>query len=212
MRKMTTTSETELGFSAAIPARQSASGGTARAAQPTDIDSLLMLQVAREDSESALRTLIDKWKNPLVSFVYASTRDFQLAEDIAITVFRKLYNARESYRAEAKFSTFLFRIAHNEIITEYRKRQARPAETDDIADIDLPAPSDSGAKLRDIEEAFAAAVDKIPSKQREAITLLVRNELPYAEIADIMGESVASVKTLVNRARARLRESMKDYI
>ncbi len=212
MRKMTTTSETELGFPETIPAPKSASGGRARPEQPTDIDSLLMLQVAREDSESALRTLVDKWKNPLVSFVYASTRDFQLAEDIAITVFRKLYNARQSYRAEAKFSTFLFRIAYNEIITEYRKRQVRPAATDDISDIDLPAPADSGARLRDIEEAFAAAVDKIPPKQREAITLLVKNELSYAEIAEIMGESVASVKTLVNRARARLREAMKDYI
>lgn len=212
MQKMTTTSETNLGFPEAIPARQSASGVRTRADPPTDADSLLMLQIARDDSESALRTLIDKWKNPLVSFVYASTRDFQLAEDIAITVFRKLYNARKSYRAEAKFSTFLFRIAYNEIITEYRKRQARPAATDDIADVDLPAPSDSRAKLRDIEDAFAAAVDKIPPKQREAITLLVKNELSYAEIADIMGESVASVKTLVNRARARLRESMKDYV
>lgn len=212
MQKMTTTSETNLGFPEAIPARQSASGVRTRAEPPTDADSLLMLQIARDDSESALRTLIDKWKNPLVSFVYASTRDFQLAEDIAITVFRKLYNARKSYRAEAKFSTFLFRIAYNEIITEYRKRQARPAATDDIADVDLPAPSDSGAKLRDIEDAFAAAVDKIPPKQREAITLLVKNELSYAEIADIMDESVASVKTLVNRARARLRESMKDYV
>ena len=201
-----------MGFPETIPAPKSASGGRARPEQPTDIDSLLMLQVAREDSESALRTLVDKWKNPLVSFVYASTRDFQLAEDIAITVFRKLYNARQSYRAEAKFSTFLFRIAYNEIITEYRKRQVRPAATDDISDIDLPAPADSGAKLRDIEEAFAAAVDKIPPKQREAITLLVKNELSYAEIAEIMGESVASVKTLVNRARARLREAMKDYI
>ncbi len=201
-----------MGFPEAIPARQSASGVRTRAEPPTDADSLLMLQIARDDSESALRTLIDKWKNPLVSFVYASTRDFQLAEDIAITVFRKLYNARKSYRAEAKFSTFLFRIAYNEIITEYRKRQARPAATDDIADVDLPAPSDSGAKLRDIEDAFAAAVDKIPPKQREAITLLVKNELSYAEIADIMDESVASVKTLVNRARARLRESMKDYV
>lgn len=201
-----------MGFPEAIPARQSALGVRTRAEPPTDADSLLMLQIARDDSESALRTLIDKWKNPLVSFVYASTRDFQLAEDIAITVFRKLYNARKSYRAEAKFSTFLFRIAYNEIITEYRKRQARPAATDDIADVDLPAPSDNGAKLRDIEDAFAAAVDKIPPKQREAITLLVKNELSYAEIADIMGESVASVKTLVNRARARLRESMKDYV
>lgn len=201
-----------MGFPETIPAPKSASGGRARPEQPTDIDSLLMLQVAREDSESALRTLVDKWKNPLVSFVYASTRDFQLAEDIAITVFRKLYNARQSYRAEAKFSTFLFRIAYNEIITEYRKRQVRPAATDDISDIDLPAPADSGARLRDIEEAFAAAVDKIPPKQREAITLLVKNELSYAEIAEIMGESVASVKTLVNRARARLREAMKDYI
>ena len=176
-----------------------------------DVDAGLMREVAG-GSEAALTMLVEKWKNPLVNFIYASTRDFQLSEDIALTVFRKVYNARHSYRAEAKFSTFIFKIARNEVISEFRKNQARPASPTDFSDVVVAAPESSEGRLGDINEAFDKALAALPEKQRTAISLLVREELSYAEIAEIMGESVAAVKTLINRARVFLRESLKDFV
>ena len=86
--------------------------------------------------------------------MYSSTRDFQLAEDIALTTFQKLYNAKASYKPTAKFSTFLFRIAHNETINEFRKNQVRPADPTDMSEMAISAPEDSSKKCSDITEAF----------------------------------------------------------
>lgn len=176
----------------------------------TSIDENLMLDVAN-GSEHALRMLIEKWKNPLVNFIYTSTRDFQLAEDIAITSFRKLYQARESYQPSAKFSTYLFKIARNELINEFRKTQVRPSEPTDFSQMSIQAPDETTSERTEITEAFENALEKLPEKQRTAISLLVQEELSYAEIAEIMDESIPSVKTLINRARTYLRQAMKDF-
>ncbi len=175
-----------------------------------DADALLMRRIAA-GSEGALALLIEKWKNPLINFIYTSTGDFQLSEDIAMTVFGKVYNARAAYRAQSKFSTYLFKIARNEIITQFRKSQSRPFAPTDFDDMPLPAPKDSSAECSDIESAFDAALSALPEKQRTAITLYVREELPYADIAEIMREGVPAVKTLINRARAYLRDALKDF-
>lgn len=185
-------------------------GGSGAVCAREDTDAGLMREIA-EGSEAALTMLIEKWKNPLVNFVYASTHDFQLSEDIALSVFRKVYNARHSYRAEAKFSTFIFKIARNEVISEFRKNQVRPVSPTDFSDTVVAAPESSEGRLGDINEAFEKALAALPEKQRTAISLLVREELSYAEIAEIMGESIPAVKTLINRARVFLRESLKDF-
>ncbi len=185
-------------------------GGSGAVCAREDTDAGLMREIA-EGSEAALTMLIEKWKNPLVNFVYASTHDFQLSEDIALSVFRKVYNARHSYRAEAKFSTFIFKIARNEVISEFRKNQVRPVSPTDFSDAVVAAPEGSEGRLGDINEAFEKALAALPEKQRTAISLLVREELSYAEIAEIMGESIPAVKTLINRARVFLREALRDF-
>ena len=164
-----------------------------------DEDARLMREIA-DGSERALALLIEKWKNPLINFIYTSTGDFQLSEDIAMTVFSRVYNARGSYRAQAKFSTYLFKIARNEIINQFRKSKTRPMET-----------SDAVAECKDIEEAFSRALAALPEKQRTAISLLVREELSYAEISEVMQESVPSVKTFINCARGYLRAALKEF-
>ncbi len=174
-----------------------------------DIDENLMREVMN-DSEHALRMLIEKWKNPLVNFIYSSTRDFQLSEDIAITAFQKLYAARKSYQSTAKFSTYLFKIARNLLISQYRKNQVRPTTDADISELSI-ATEGSSEKNKEVREAFENAITTLPVKQREAISLLVQEDLSYAEIAEIMNESVPSVKTLINRARTFLREAMKEF-
>ena len=67
------------------------------------------------------------------------------------------------------------------------------------------------AECKDIEEAFSRALAALPERQRTAISLLVREELSYAEISEVMQESVPSVKTLINRAREYLRAALKEF-
>ena len=71
-----------------------------------DEDSILMLEVAG-GSDHAFRMLVEKWKNALINFFYRSTANASTSEDLAQQTFINLYRARESYKAKAKFSTYL---------------------------------------------------------------------------------------------------------
>ncbi|MBO6102735.1 MAG: hypothetical protein J6P03_05720, partial [Opitutales bacterium] len=89
-------------------------------AQGADEDSLLMLQAAK-GSEQSFRILVEKWKNPLMNFFYRSIGNAATAEDLTQSAFINLYRAGSSYSASAKFSSYLFKIARNLLINEYRR-------------------------------------------------------------------------------------------
>ena len=66
-------------------------------------------------------------------------------------------------------------------------------------------------RVAELDEAFQRAIAQLPPEQRTAILLVVQQELPYEDIAEIMGVPVSSVKTWIHRARSRLRELLKDF-
>jgi len=176
-----------------------------------DADSLLMLKV-RGGDEKALEALIDKWKNPLVNFFYRSLGSYGSAEDLAQMTFVRVYRSASRYEPRAKFSTYLFHVARRLLINEYRHRQRKPFET--VDPIELPAVSDSddARELGEIEEAFNQAVGRLPEKHATALLLLKQQELSYEEIASLMDASVGAVKTWIFRARAQLKEELRDML
>src|ERR1700678_2933191 len=97
------------------------------AAQP-DPDAALMLRVKRGD-RAAFAELVDKYKQPVMNFIYRSLRDETEAEDLAQNVFLQVYKSRSRYKQTAKFSTWLFTIARNLCLNELRRRSRHPAES-----------------------------------------------------------------------------------
>ncbi len=93
-----------------------------------DPDAVLMLRVKRGD-RAAFAELVEKYKQPVMNFIYRSLRDETEAEDLAQNVFLQVYKSRSRYKQTAKFSTWLFTIARNLCLNELRRRSRHPAES-----------------------------------------------------------------------------------
>jgi RNA polymerase sigma-70 factor (ECF subfamily) len=188
-----------------------------------DPDAALMLRVKRGD-RAAFAGLVDKYKQPVMNFIYRSLRDEIETEDLAQNVFLQVYKSRSRYQQTAKFSTWLFTIARNLCLNEIRRRSRHPAESIEEAHAehdDQPrqqyedksqiAPPDKllhGELARKIEEALA----ELPENQRAAILLCRQDELSYEEIAEVLDCSLSATKSLIHRGRETLKEKLKPYL
>jgi RNA polymerase sigma-70 factor, ECF subfamily len=189
----------------------------------TDPDAALMLRAKRGD-RAAFAELVEKYKQPVMNFVFRSLRDEIEAEDLAQNVFLQAWKSRGRYRQTAKFSTWLFTIARNLCLNEIRRRSRHPAESIEEAHAeheDQPrqqyedksqiAPPDKllhGELAQKIEEALA----ELPEAQRTAILLCRQDELSYEEIAEILDCSLSATKSLIHRGRETLKEKLKPYL
>ena len=189
----------------------------------TDPDAALMLRAKRGD-RAAFAELVEKYKQPVMNFVFRSLRDEIEAEDLAQNVFLQVYKSRARYKQTAKFSTWLFTIARNLCLNEIRRRSRHPAESIEEAHAeheDLPrqqyedksqiAPPEKllhGELAQKIEEALAG----LPENQRTAILLCRQDELSYEEIAEILDCSLSATKSLIHRGRETLKEKLKPYL
>ncbi|HVU07819.1 MAG TPA: sigma-70 family RNA polymerase sigma factor [Verrucomicrobiae bacterium] len=192
-------------------------------AAQTDPDAALMLRVKRGD-RAAFAELVDKYKQPLMNFIFRSLRDEAEAEDLAQNVFLQVYKSRSRYRQTAKFSTWLFTIARNLCLNEIRRRARHPAESleevhaehedqprqqfEDKQNILPPEKLLHGELAQKIEEALA----ELPENQRSAILLCRQDELSYEEIAEILDCSLSATKSLIHRGRETLKEKLKPYL
>src|SRR5579871_254381 len=146
----------------------------------SDPDAALMLRVKRGD-RAAFAQLVEKYKQPVMNFIYRTLRDETEAEDLAQNVFLQVYKSRDRYERTAKFSTWLFTIARNLCLNEIRRRTRHPAESleethtehEDLPQrqyedtkVALPAETALHSELeKKIEEALA----ELPENQRTAI-------------------------------------------
>ncbi len=178
-----------------------------------DEDAELMMAVAQGD-ESALAQLIRKWQGPLINFFYRSLGSVEQAEDLTQLVFVRIYRAADKYQPVARFSTYLFHIARRLLINEFRRRQRKPLETMDPAELRAVDTSSGRDQQRmfELEEAFQQALTKLTEDQRTAILLLKQQELSYEEIAETMNQSVAAVKTHIFRGRQKLKEVLRKIM
>ncbi len=190
---------------------------------PPDPDAALMLRVKRGD-RAAFTALVEKYKQPVMNFVFRSLRDEAEAEDLAQNVFVQVWKSRARYERTAKFSTWLFTISRNLCLNEIRRRARHPAESleeshpenDDQPSrqyedkkIFLPAENMLHGELaRKIDEALA----DLPENQRTAILLCRQDELSYEEIAEVLDCSLSATKSLIHRGRETLKEKLKPYL
>ena len=188
-----------------------------------DPDAALMLRVKQGDA-AAFTVLVEKYKQPITNLVWRTVRDETEAEDIAQNVFVQAWKSAPRYQATAKFSTWLFTIARNLCLNEFRRRSRHPAESldqmrDDSDDQPLHQVVDkriTGAQdelLRgELEHKVDAAIAALPENQRVALGLCRQEELSYEEIAEVLGCSLSATKSLIHRARETLKARLKPYL
>src|SRR6202142_1243578 len=123
----------------------------------------IMLQVKAGD-DSAFEYLVQKYRRPIVSFMYRMGRSNAVAEDLAQEVFLRVYRSRESYEASAKFTTWLYRIATNLAVNHARDtRHERPENT-----VSLDEPDDESGRTLDLPDRTPSAEETIVRRERVA--------------------------------------------
>ena len=188
-----------------------------------DSDSALMLRVKQGD-RSAFEALVEKYKQPVLNFIYRTIDDPNEAEDLAQTVFLQVYRAADRYRVSAKFSTWLFTIARNLCLNEIRRRARHPADSLDAVRADgedepLRQYEDvrgfSAAETalhRELARKIEEAITELPEAQRTALLLYREEELCYEDICQVLGCSLSATKSLIHRARETLKAKLKPYL
>ena len=188
-----------------------------------DPDAVLMLRVKRGD-RAAFAELVEKYKQPVMNFVYRSLRDETEAEDLAQNVFLQVYKSRARYERTAKFSTWLFTIARNLCLNEIRRRSRHPAESLEATHAehdDLPSRQYEDKKVLlatdnvlhgELADKIEQALAALPELQRSAILLCRQDEVSYEEIAEILGCSLSATKSVIHRGRETLKEKLKPYL
>ncbi|MGH9713232.1 MAG: RNA polymerase sigma factor [Candidatus Acidiferrales bacterium] len=187
----------------------------------TRTDVQLMLDVKAGD-EASFDLLLQKYRLPLVNFLYRMVRDSATAEDLAQEVFLRVYRARKQYAPSAKFTTWLFRIATNLALNSVRDNRYRrmqvsidaPVEEDE-APIQVPARGlriDEHMVERDRAEFIRRAIATLPEKQRVAVLLHKYEEMDYGEIARILECSESALKSLLFRAYETLRVQLAPLV
>jgi RNA polymerase sigma-70 factor (ECF subfamily) len=160
----------------------------------------------------------------MLGFMYRVARNTSVAEELAQEVFLRVYRARQTYNAEAKFSTWLYRIASNLSVNYVRDTKYERPEmsvsldepdddsglTIDVADSSLNA--EQSILRRERMEAIRKHVQALPERQREAVIMHKYQGMDYRQIADVLKISESATKSLLFRAYETLRDRLKDFV
>jgi len=181
-------------------------------------DEELIAEFQLNNTINAFEILVQRYKNPLTNFVYRFLGDYEACSDVVQETMIKFYRNKDSYKSIAKFSTWIYTIAGNLARTEYQIRRRRQIFSinsygEENENYEIPDESyrpdimtDSVIKEKIIQKALL----KVSRAYREAVILRDIQELSYEEIAEIMGLTVGTVKSRINRGRAQLQKLLKN--
>jgi len=186
-------------------------------------DAAIMLRVAEGD-EAGFNYLATKYHRPMIHFLYRMVGNQAVAEELAQEVFLRVYRARSSYRAEARFTTWLYRIATNLAVNHARdtrhERNAQTVyldqpdpETGTTPDVADDEPTVEQQLMRD--ERMAAIrlhVMALPERQRMAVLMHKYQGMDYRQIGEVLKLSESATKSLLFRAYQTLRDKLKDFV
>jgi RNA polymerase sigma-70 factor (ECF subfamily) len=193
----------------------------ARAESYTDAEVMLRLKAG---DQTAFDYLVQKYRRPLVSFMYRMARNTAAAEDLAQEVFLRVYRSRQTYEASAKFTTWLYRIATNLAVNHARDtRHERPEVTVSLDEpdeetgttLDLAAgtiTAEEALVRRERTLAIRSKVEALPERQRLAVIMHKYQQMDYKQIADVLKLSESATKSLLFRAYETLRQQLKEFV
>lgn len=193
--------------------------------EAVDPDVRLMLQV-RDDNAAAFEELVLRYQGRVITLLEHVVGGREQAEDVAQEVFLRVFRARKTYRAEARFATWFFKIANN-VASNSRRTLARRREVG----VGGPRPDQSGensleemataasgwmpvrrADKTERAEVVREAIECLNERQRMAILLSKFEDMSYEDISETMGMSVKATKSLLSRARENLRVLLAPYM
>ncbi len=178
--------------------------------------------LARQGREAAYRELIGRYQRPVFSLIYRLVRDREKSEDLAQETFIKVLNALDRYDPSYKFSSWIFKIAHNTSLDHLRKKEPQTLSLDGSPHAETAAEQEASviqalsteetpedyAASRELGATLEQAIGKLRPEYRTAIVMCHVEGRPYEEIAEIMGVPLGTIKTYIHRARNELKKEL----
>ena len=170
--------------------------------------------------EESFEELVRRYQRPIVAYVYRMVGDYDSALDLTQEVFIRIYNSLGRYRPEFKFSTWIYRIAHNAAIDHLRRSDSSRTEDLEVEGeggqtfqrplaSKAPTPeqlSERNERRGEIEEV----IRQLPPAYRELIVLRHAHDFSYDEIAEVTGLPLGTVKNRIFRAREAMRAHLVE--
>lgn len=175
-----------------------------------------LVQLTLQDKEF-FKYLVERYEAKLLRYVRRlSNISLEEAQDILQEIFIKVYLNLNDFDQDLKFSSWIYRIAHNETINHFRHRQRRPVAVDldsdkvflgaTRADLNLELELDRVYKIEEVQQALG----RLESKYREVILFKYMDDKGYQEISDILKKPLGTVATLLNRAKQKLKQELSN--
>ena len=181
----------------------------------TDVELIANAIKGREDG---FEELVRRYQKQITGYVYRIVGDYDSSLDVTQEVFIKVYNSLHRYSSDYKFSTWLYRIAHNAAIDHLRRNSINPQslETeneDGTYQLQIESPAPSPEKDREVSEwrtEIGQVIKRLPDAYKQLILLRHANDLSYDEIAEVTGLPLGTVKNRLFRAREMMRQIMLE--
>ncbi len=181
-------------------------------------DSQLIKEI-KDGNTDLYSQLMRRYQRKILTFIYHMLKSANLelmAEDLCSETFYKAFRSLHSFReVDASFSTWLYTIARNTVLSELRKHRSSqvpleesgyvPVASQDIIPEHAVLRNEKVNKVRD-------AINNLPEKQRSALILREYDQLDYHEISLILGQSISAVKSLLFRARSSVKNQLEPYL
>lgn len=173
-----------------------------------------LIKAIANKEERAFEMFVRRYQNPVISFIYRYVGDYYSAQDLTQEVFLRVYRSAPAFEPRAKVSSWVFRIAYNLAANELKRRKRMDLLKTRMSEESRsfpggPPPGAAEATNRELEERLMTAMGRLPENQRAALLLKTNEGMSYLEISTVLGVSVASVESLLFRARSRLKQIMK---
>lgn len=177
----------------------------------------LMLRTKAGD-DSAFSELMKRHYKGVLNYIYRFTNLKENSEDLAQEVFLRVYRSASKYRPEAKFTTWLYKIATNVSLTHVTKKNNNSVSLDEMnenvgeyegTDIEI---SDDIIYRKEMKDVIFGAMETLPEREKIAIMLCKYEGLSYEETADVLECTVGAVKAYVHRGRMKLVNKLKPYL
>lgn len=176
----------------------------------------LMLRT-KEGDDSAFSELMRRHYRGVVNYIYRFTNMRENSEDLAQEVFLRMYKSAGSYKPEAKFSTWLYKIATNVSLTHV-KRAKSSLSLDSMTEAGIEVGNseleiaDDIIYRKEIKDVIFQAMESLPEREKIAIMLCKYEGLSYEEVSEVLECTVGAVKAYVHRGRMKLIDRLKPYL
>jgi len=168
--------------------------------------------------DGSFEELVRRYQRPISAYVYRMLGDYETALDLTQEIFIKVYSSLRRYRSEFKFSTWIYKIAHNAAVDQLRRNSTREQSltlTNDGDHFELPIESgrlspEQESERRERRVEIESVIRALPANYRELIIFRHSQDLTYEEIVEVTGLPLGTVKNRLFRAREMMRQQFVD--